>query len=74
MKGNASYEVVEENLIPITGNVLSDQFIEFTGYYAQKNCPHILRKVVVWDSENAREIVLLTNHLKFGPNTISAIY
>jgi hypothetical protein len=74
MKGNASYQVVEENLIPITGNVLSDQLIEFTGYYARKNCPHILRRVVVWDSENAREIVLLTNHLKFGPNTISAIY
>ena len=74
MKGNASYQVVEENLIPIRGNVLSDQLIEFTGYYARKNCPHILRRVVVWDSENAREIVLLTNHLKFGPNTISAIY
>lgn len=74
MKGNATYQVVEENLIPITGNVLSDQFIEFTGYYARKNCPHILRRVVVWDSENDREIVLLTNHLKFGANTISAIY
>jgi len=74
MKGNASYQVVEENLIPITGNVLSDQFIEFTGYYARKNCPHILRRIVVWDSENAREIVLLTNHLKFGANTISTIY
>ena len=30
MKGNESYQVVEENLIPITGNVLSDQLIEFT--------------------------------------------
>jgi len=25
-----------------------------------------------WDAENEREIVLLTNHLKFGANTISA--
>jgi len=30
--------------------------------------------VVVWDEENEREIVLLTNHLKFGATTISAIY
>jgi hypothetical protein len=74
MKENADYKVVDYNLIPITGNVLSDQLIEFTGFYARKNCPHILRRVVVWDSENDREIALLTNHLKFGANTISAIY
>jgi len=29
---------------------------------------------VVWDNENKRHIVLLTNQLKFSPNTISAIY
>ena len=65
MKDNADYMVTHENLIPITGNVLRDQLILLTGFYAQKDCPHVLRKVVVWDSENEREIVLLTNHLKF---------
>ena len=74
MKDNADYTVVEWRTIPITGDVLSDQLIRFNGYYAQKNCPHILRRVVVWDKENEREIVLLTNHLKFGANTIAAIY
>jgi hypothetical protein len=74
MKENADYKVVDYNLIPITGNVLYDQLIRLTGFYVQKNCPHILRRVVVWDSENDREIALLTNHLKFGANTISAIY
>jgi hypothetical protein len=74
MKENADYTVTEENLIPITGNVLRDQLVLLNGFYAQKNCPHLLRRVVVWDSENGREIVLLTNHLKFGANTISAIY
>jgi len=74
MKDNADYRVMEENLIPITGNVLRDQLIRFNGFYAQEDCPHTLRRVVVWDSENEREIVLLTNHLKFGANTISAIY
>lgn len=29
---------------------------------------------MVWDKENDREIVLLTNHLEFGATTISAIY
>jgi len=74
MKDNADYKVVQWRTIPITGDVLSDQLIRFNGYYAQRNCPHILRRVVVWDKENEREIVLLTNHLRFGPNTISAIY
>jgi Domain of unknown function (DUF4372)/Transposase DDE domain len=74
MKENADYTVLEYNSIPITGNVLSDQLIQFKGFYAHKHCPHILRRVVVWDSENEQEIVLLTNHLKFGANTISAIY
>ena len=74
MKENSDYTIVQENLIPVTGNVLRDQLVQFKGFYAQKNCPHILRRVVVWDSENEREIVLFTNHLKFGSHTISAIY
>jgi hypothetical protein len=74
MKGNADYTVIEDNLIPITGNVLSDQLIQFRGFYAQRNYPHVLRRVVAWDADNEREIVLLTNHLKFSANTISAIY
>jgi IS4 transposase len=74
MKDNADYAVVEESTIPTTGNVLRDQLVRFKGFYAQRNCPHILRRVVVWDPENQREIVLLTNHFKFGANTISAIY
>ena len=74
MKENADYKVVHENMIPIKGNVLWDQLIQFNGFYAHRNCPHTLRRVVVWDAENAREIVLLTNHMKFSGNTISAIY
>ena len=74
LKDNADYTVLEERLIPITGNVLRDQLIQFNGFYAHQKCSHPLRRVVVWDSDNEREIVLLTNHLKFGANTVSAIY
>lgn len=74
LKENADYEVVEERIVPWNRNILADQSIRFTGFYAQKNCPHTLRRVVVWDKEKQREIVLLTNHLEFGPTTISAIY
>jgi IS4 transposase len=74
LKDNADYEIIEENPIPVNRNILADQLIRFSGYRAQKNCPHTLRRVVVWDQEKEREIVLLTNHLGFGPTTISAIY
>jgi len=50
------------------------QIIEFTGYYAKKDCPHLLRRIEVWDQEFNRTLVLLTNHLKFGATTVAAIY
>lgn len=73
-KENADYEVIEDRKLPKNRSILSDQLIRFTGYKAKKNCPHILRRAVVWDKDEEREIVLLTNHLDFGATTISAIY
>ena len=74
LKDNADYIVVAENDIPQNRNILSDQLIQFAGYKAQDDCPHILRRIVVWDQKDEKEIVLLTNHLDFGATTISAIY
>ena len=74
MKENADYIVIKDFEPPKNRNIVSDQLIQFAGYTAKKNCPHILRRVVVWDEEQARFIVLLTNHLEFGATTISAIY
>ncbi|MFH2060054.1 MAG: transposase [Pseudomonadota bacterium] len=31
-------------------------------------------QLFVWDADNQREIILLTNHYEFGATTISAIY
>lgn len=73
-KENADYEVIEDRKLPQNRNILSDQLIRFTGYKAKKNCPYLLRRVVVWDKDQEREIVLLTNHLDFGATTISEIY
>jgi hypothetical protein len=74
MKDNALYEVVERQRLPLNRNILSDEIIRLTGVKASEKCPHLLRRVVVWDSENDREIVLLTNHLEFGATTIADIY
>jgi hypothetical protein len=74
MKDNAVYEVVQEHNVPLHRNIISDQIIRLTGQQAQKKCPYELRRIVVWDPENEREIVLLTNHLDFGATTIADIY
>jgi len=73
-KGNAAYRVIEEHRVPEHRNILKDQIIELTGYYARKDCPHRLRRIEVFDAENNRTFVLLTNHLKFGATTVAAIY
>ena len=74
MKTNATYDVVETHQIPAIKNIISDETIQFTGYVAKKECPVSLRKVVVWDDLNNKEIILLTNNMKLAASTISAIY
>jgi len=66
--------VVAECEIPQNRNIRADQFIRLTGAKAQADYPDLLRRIVVWDSENEREVVLLTNLMEFGATTIAAIY
>lgn len=73
-KSNMAYRVVKKRRVPDRGNVLRDEEIEFTGYAASRKCPHRLRRIVVWDDEQEREIVLLTNHMEFAASTIGRIY
>ena len=74
LKENAAYEVIENRPPPQHSNVLSDQIIRLTGPLTSLKYPKQLRRVVVWDAENEREIVLLTNLLHFGATTIGQIY
>jgi len=73
-KENARYLILEEKPIPKHRNILRDQIIEMEGFYSHQKYPDHLRRVEVWDEENERVIVLLTNHMTFGATTIAAIY
>lgn len=73
-KSNMVYRVVARRPRPERGNVLRDDEIELTGAKAKQECPCRLRRIVVWDEENQREIVLLTNHLEFAAGTLGRIY
>ena len=74
LKDNAAYEVVQEYQVPANRGIVADQIIRLTGVQAQTDCPCLLRRVVVWDPDQEREIVILTNLLEFGATTIAAIY
>lgn len=74
LKGNAAYMVVEDRPVPQNSNILSDQVIKFIWPNTKKRCPSLLRRIVAWDARNNKEVVFLTNHLKFGATTIGAIY
>lgn len=73
-KDNAHYRIVENRPVPRNRNILSDQIIALEGFYSQKKYPGQLRRLEVWDEQNERRIVLLTNHLAFGATTIAATY
>ncbi len=74
MKSNASYKVVENRELPQKRNIVSDEIIVLTGEETSKKYPGLLRRIVVHDKKKNEDIVLLTNHLKFGSTTISKIY
>jgi hypothetical protein len=73
LKDNAAFAVSEKCEIPQSRNIRADQFIRLTGTQAQADYPDLLRRIVVWDAENERQIVLLTKLLEFGATTIAAI-
>ncbi len=73
-KNNAHYRIVENKPVPKNRNILSDQIIALEGFYSQRKYPGRLRRLELWDDQNERTIVLLTNHLAFGATTIAAIY
>jgi len=74
-KDNARFRVVAKNKLPVgKKHVLSDEMIEFVGFYAQKDCPGRLRRIVFWNEEKCEEMVFLTNNMKLAASTIAAIY
>src|SRR6202049_4826401 len=74
LKENAAFAIEAEFATPENRNIRADQIIQLTGVQALTDCPGPLRRVVVWDADNEREIVLLTNLLDFAATTIAAIY
>ena len=72
LKSNAVFQVMANRPGPKAQNVLADQTILLTGSLA--NCPYHLRRLVVWDEKNQKQVVLLTNHHKLTAAIVADIY
>jgi len=73
LKSNSLYRVVARRFVPYGRNILADDEIVLTGLAADA-CLHRLRRIVVWDEQNGKEIVLLTNQMEFGSTTVARVY
>jgi Domain of unknown function (DUF4372)/Transposase DDE domain len=69
-----AYAVVESRPLPQNSNIRSDEIIRLSSKLARQTFKHRLRRIAVWDADQEREIVLLTNHFGFGATTIAKIY
>lgn len=75
LKRNAAYEVVEEQAVPKNRNILKDEIIWLPGAPTQANGEaYLFRRIEVAVNGKAEPLVLLTNHLTFGPTTVAAVY
>ncbi len=73
LKENASV-LVEGEISAPRANILADELISLPRSSKSHNADRLLRRVVVWDVLNEREIVLLTNNFKLAAATLAALY
>jgi hypothetical protein len=72
MRHDANYRVLEQRPVPENRNIHKDEIIQLgSPHYRQVSR---LRRIEVWSEQHQQVLVLLTNHLAFGPTTIAQIY
>jgi Domain of unknown function (DUF4372)/Transposase DDE domain len=72
LRHDAHFRVAEERPVPEQGRILRDQMIHLGSHWYRQ--PHPLRRIEIEVSPGQEPVVLLTNHLTFGPTTLSRIY
>lgn len=72
LRHDALYQVLESRPVPQQGGILCDQLIRLGSHWHRQK--HLLRRIEVAVPAGEEPVVLLTNHLTFGPTTVSRIY
>jgi Transposase DDE domain/Domain of unknown function (DUF4372) len=74
LKENADYGVVERRPVPENSALRRDEIIFLYKAARGGHRDLFLRRIEVWDEEQQRILVFLTNHRGFAASTIAAIY
>lgn len=74
LKSNAKIRVLECRPVLKSKGLISDETIEFTGFYTAKKCPIPLRRIGYRDPVTGKRYVFLTNNFKLAAKTIADIY
>jgi hypothetical protein len=74
LKENADYGVLERRPFPPGSTVRRDEIIFLYKAARAGKLDLFLRRIEVWDEEQKRVLVFLTNHRGFAASTIAAIY
>jgi transposase len=72
MRHDANYRVLKQHAVPENRNMREDEIIQLGSHHYRQVAP--LRRIEVWSEQHQQVLVLLTNHLDFGPTTIAQIY
>jgi hypothetical protein len=73
VKADMRYEVIEAEQATITGEVITDERIRFTGPKSRKRCPDVCRVVTI-QKANGERFQFLTNNMSLAASTIAAAY
>jgi hypothetical protein len=75
MKTDARFDVEQQQpIFAPHGNVIGDQRIRLSSEQARRDCPHLLRRVLVVHPQTGQTLVFLTNLHHLSAATIAAIY
>jgi IS4 transposase len=74
MKDNADDGVLERRPVPKRSPVQRDEIVFLYKLAREGECNLFLRRIEVWDEEQQRTLVFLTNHRGFAASTIAQIY
>ena len=75
-KDNMKYRVLEQLKTTENPRILSDELVEFTVFYSQRDYPQPLRRVVALVEVDGKEVEMgfLTNQLKWSAWTVAELY
>jgi hypothetical protein len=72
LRHDAHYRVLEQHPVPKNRHILKDEIISLGSHHYRQQAR--LRRIEVWVEERKEVLVLLSNHLDFGPTTLAQIY